>query len=223
MVRRGSAVRVRQRALQKRRKSVLLLRQKLARFPTCRGHGALCGAFRSRTRRRKRRKSTHSPERLSDGAEPTRARRSAFGVFPILSALTTGGLTYERAVATTPFAGGMLPSTYPEAATLPAVRQLLGELIDMQFADLRVLLRLRPDATQPRRRPWRRSSGSSSRRFQPTTAPASGNSPSMPSSRARGANPPCTPATSRPGNARTPRRRHSFRIPRSRRVEPPPR
>lgn len=47
-------------------------------------------------------------------------------------------------MATTPFAGGVLPSAYPEAANLPAVRQLLSELIDMQFADLRILLRL-PD------------------------------------------------------------------------------
>jgi hypothetical protein len=47
-------------------------------------------------------------------------------------------------MATTPFAGGVLPSAYPEAANLPAVQQFLSELIDMQFADLRVLLRL-PD------------------------------------------------------------------------------
>jgi hypothetical protein len=52
-------------------------------------------------------------------------------------------------VSTIPFAGGVLPSQYPEAATLPAVRQLLGELIDMQFADLRVLLRLPDPALAP--------------------------------------------------------------------------
>jgi hypothetical protein len=49
-------------------------------------------------------------------------------------------------VTSIPFAGGVLPSAYPEAANLPAVRQLLGDLIDMQFQDLRVLLRL-PDPT----------------------------------------------------------------------------
>ena len=49
----------------------------------------------------------------------------------------------------TPFAGGVLPSAYPEAAQLPAVRQLLGELIDMQFQDLRVLLRLPDPALAP--------------------------------------------------------------------------
>lgn len=48
-----------------------------------------------------------------------------------------------------PFAGGLLPSAYPEAADLPAVRQLLGELIDMQFQDLRVLLRLPDPALAP--------------------------------------------------------------------------
>ncbi len=43
----------------------------------------------------------------------------------------------------------MLPSEYPEAANLPAVQQLLGELIDMQFQDLRVLLRLPDPALAP--------------------------------------------------------------------------
>jgi hypothetical protein len=47
------------------------------------------------------------------------------------------------------FTGGVLPSAYPEAANLPAVRQLLSELIDMQFADLRVLLRLPDPALAP--------------------------------------------------------------------------
>jgi hypothetical protein len=44
-----------------------------------------------------------------------------------------------------PFPGGLLPSSYPEVSELPALRRLLGELVDMQFQDLRVLLRL-PDA-----------------------------------------------------------------------------
>jgi hypothetical protein len=48
MVRRGSAVRVRKRALRKRRKSALFLWRQLARCPTWRGYAALYGAFRSK-------------------------------------------------------------------------------------------------------------------------------------------------------------------------------
>src|SRR5262249_35668092 len=48
MVRRGSTVRVRQRALQKPRKPGLLLSGPLARSTACGGYGALYGAFRSR-------------------------------------------------------------------------------------------------------------------------------------------------------------------------------
>jgi catechol 2,3-dioxygenase-like lactoylglutathione lyase family enzyme len=49
MVRRGSTVRVRQRALQKPRKSRLFVSKELARAPVCGGYGAVYGAFRSRT------------------------------------------------------------------------------------------------------------------------------------------------------------------------------
>ena len=56
MVRRGSTVRVRQRALQKPRKSRLFLSSELARTPICGTHGAVYGAFRSRTPARCRRK-----------------------------------------------------------------------------------------------------------------------------------------------------------------------
>jgi hypothetical protein len=48
MVRRGSTVRVRQRALQKRRKSALFLQDEFARAPVCSGYGAVYGAFRLR-------------------------------------------------------------------------------------------------------------------------------------------------------------------------------
>src|SRR4029453_13891332 len=47
MVRRGSTVRVRQRALQKSRKSPPFLSRELARAPVCSGYGAVHGAFRS--------------------------------------------------------------------------------------------------------------------------------------------------------------------------------
>jgi hypothetical protein len=46
MVRRGSTVRVRQRALQKRRTSALFCSARLAPGRTCDGHGAVYGAFR---------------------------------------------------------------------------------------------------------------------------------------------------------------------------------
>ena len=49
MVRRGSTVRVRQRALQKPRKAGLLLSDPLARRTACSGYGALYGAFRLRS------------------------------------------------------------------------------------------------------------------------------------------------------------------------------
>jgi len=48
MVRRGSSVRVRQRALQKRRKSVPSRSDRLAPCRTCGGYGAVYGAFRFR-------------------------------------------------------------------------------------------------------------------------------------------------------------------------------
>lgn len=48
-----------------------------------------------------------------------------------------------------PFASGELPSAYEEARALPAVRRLLREQVDMQFADLRVLLRLPSDDIAP--------------------------------------------------------------------------
>jgi hypothetical protein len=41
-----------------------------------------------------------------------------------------------------PFAGGQLPSSFPEVAPYPALRRLLAEQVDMQFSDIRVLLRL---------------------------------------------------------------------------------
>jgi hypothetical protein len=43
---------------------------------------------------------------------------------------------------TDPFAGGQLPSAFPEVAPYPTLKRLLTEQVDMQFADLRVLLRL---------------------------------------------------------------------------------
>jgi hypothetical protein len=49
MVRRGSTVRVRQRALQKARKPGLFLFGRLAGFPSCGRYGALNGAFRRET------------------------------------------------------------------------------------------------------------------------------------------------------------------------------
>ena len=48
MVRRGSTVRVRQRALQKPRQSRLFLSKELARTPVCGGYGAGYGALRFR-------------------------------------------------------------------------------------------------------------------------------------------------------------------------------
>lgn len=48
-----------------------------------------------------------------------------------------------------PFAAGQLPSAFLEAEPLPAVQRLLAEQIDMQFADLRALLRLPRDDVAP--------------------------------------------------------------------------
>ena len=62
MVRRGSTVRVRQRALQKRRKSRLFLSRAFAGTPVCGACGALYGAFRIRGHAPKRRKWAHSQE-----------------------------------------------------------------------------------------------------------------------------------------------------------------
>jgi hypothetical protein len=42
------------------------------------------------------------------------------------------------------YPGGFLPSQYPETQSLPNAKQFLSELVDMQFQDIRVLLRL-PD------------------------------------------------------------------------------
>jgi hypothetical protein len=48
-----------------------------------------------------------------------------------------------------PFSTGQLPSAYPEAEPLPAVRKLLAEQVDTQFADIRALLRLPRDDVTP--------------------------------------------------------------------------
>jgi hypothetical protein len=53
-------------------------------------------------------------------------------------------------VASDPFAAGQLPSQYDETQSLPAVRRLLHEQVDMQFSDLRALLRLPSDRIAPR-------------------------------------------------------------------------
>jgi hypothetical protein len=53
-----------------------------------------------------------------------------------------------RAVAD-PFSKGELPSAFAEAQNLPAVQRLLAEQVDMQFADLRALLRLPNDDIAP--------------------------------------------------------------------------
>jgi hypothetical protein len=52
-------------------------------------------------------------------------------------------------MAPDPFAGGALPSEFPEARDLPAVQTLLREQVDMQFADMRALLRLPSDDVAP--------------------------------------------------------------------------
>lgn len=54
-------------------------------------------------------------------------------------------------MATTPgtYAGGFLPSQYPEVANLPSAQQFLAELVDMQFEDLRVFCAC-PTRSSPR-------------------------------------------------------------------------
>jgi hypothetical protein len=52
-------------------------------------------------------------------------------------------------VALDPFAEGQLPSQYEEAQQLPGSRRLLREQVDMQFSDLRALLRLPSDQIAP--------------------------------------------------------------------------
>lgn len=42
-----------------------------------------------------------------------------------------------------------MPSQYPETANLPSAKQFLGELVDMQFQDIRVLLRLSDPCLAP--------------------------------------------------------------------------
>jgi hypothetical protein len=53
-------------------------------------------------------------------------------------------------VVSDPFADGQLPSQYEEAQPLVAVRRLLREQVDMQFSDLRALLRLPSDQIAPK-------------------------------------------------------------------------
>jgi hypothetical protein len=61
MVRRGSTVRVRQRALQKSRKRRLFLSSELAGAPVCGGYGAVYGAFRSGSRSKDALAASSSP------------------------------------------------------------------------------------------------------------------------------------------------------------------
>src|SRR5918992_1885299 len=66
MVRRGSTVRVRQRALTKRRKSALFVLRELARSPACGGDGALYGALRFTTRVRNGEMNPYGAFRFED-------------------------------------------------------------------------------------------------------------------------------------------------------------
>jgi hypothetical protein len=68
MLRRGSTVRVRQRALQKRRIAALFLSKELAQSPAWSRYGALYAAFRFRAVTPKGRKWTHSPGPASGAA-----------------------------------------------------------------------------------------------------------------------------------------------------------
>jgi hypothetical protein len=43
----------------------------------------------------------------------------------------------------------MDPSTWPQLVPYPALRRLVAHQLDMQFADLRALLRLPVDAVSP--------------------------------------------------------------------------
>jgi hypothetical protein len=66
----------RQRASAKAPQSAAFCLARTCRSPACGGYGALYGALRFRTRAGSVEKSSHSPERLSDGAEPTWAERA---------------------------------------------------------------------------------------------------------------------------------------------------
>jgi hypothetical protein len=69
MVRRGSTVRVRQRALQKPRKAGFFVSPELARCPVCGGYGALYGAFGSRRASAGRRLELSPTSRWLTGAD----------------------------------------------------------------------------------------------------------------------------------------------------------
>ena len=96
MVRRGSAVRVRQRASQKRRKSAPFLSRAFAGSPVCVVCGALYGAFRFRTRASKRRKWAHSPELTPRQVGPS--RRPLRCVFEGAVESTTDGRYYRETI-----------------------------------------------------------------------------------------------------------------------------
>src|SRR6476619_4030575 len=85
MVRRGSTVRVRQRALQKRRTSALLRSGRLARRRTCGGYGADYGAFASRTLSAKVDRDLRSRRRSVPAAE----RGQPGGAFAVMSGRKT--------------------------------------------------------------------------------------------------------------------------------------
>jgi hypothetical protein len=72
MVRRGSTVRVRQRALQKPRKPRLPVSGALARSTACARYGALCGAFSSRSVSVSRQNRPHRDQELLRAATPPR-------------------------------------------------------------------------------------------------------------------------------------------------------
>jgi hypothetical protein len=55
----------------------------------------------------------------------------------------------EPVTPTDPFEGGQLPSEFPEVQALAATQRLLREQVDMQFADMRALLRLPHEDVAP--------------------------------------------------------------------------
>ena len=83
MVRRGSTVRVRQRALEKRRKPGLLLSGPLARSTACGGYGALYGALSSKSVSVRREKRPRCDQGRTQ-PRPLRSRAAELGLLDVL-------------------------------------------------------------------------------------------------------------------------------------------
>jgi len=173
MVRRGSTVRVRQRALQKRRKSALCRSGRLAPRRTCGGYGAVYGAFAPRTGHRGTgRPQLTAQDTRQDGATDGlsglsfRTRQEAFADEESIVARASSAekqtwcdqvpsLPHVFTAATQRFAAVHLASSFSSLRPLASIKRICPFVSFTRKSALAVRARPVDGARRATRGPWR--------------------------------------------------------------------